>query len=119
MGWKNAEKSTVGKDWGEAPTLVEGIPARITLPFPPVRRPFGRWTRAVSAERRWRWRRTRRGTRRWRSVPPIERSGMRWRSANGERVFRRRSGRPGRTDVYTSKRIGYSLGPCLLKRLLN
>lgn len=32
MGWKNAEKNTVGKDWGEAPTLVEGIPARITLP---------------------------------------------------------------------------------------
>jgi hypothetical protein len=34
MGWKNAEKSSVGKDWGEAPSLVEGIPARITLPFP-------------------------------------------------------------------------------------
>ncbi len=33
MGWKNAEKSTVGKDWGQAPTLVEGIPARITLPL--------------------------------------------------------------------------------------
>jgi hypothetical protein len=33
MGWKNPEKSTVGKDWGEAPTLVEGVPARITLPF--------------------------------------------------------------------------------------
>ena len=33
MGWKNPEKSTVGKDWGRAPTLVEGIPARITLPF--------------------------------------------------------------------------------------
>jgi hypothetical protein len=34
MGWKNAEKTTVGKDWGEAPSLVEGIPARITLPVP-------------------------------------------------------------------------------------
>jgi hypothetical protein len=33
MGWKNAEHSTVGKDWGEAPTVVEGIPAKITLPF--------------------------------------------------------------------------------------
>ena len=33
MGWKNLEKSTVGKDWGEAPTIVEGIPARITLPY--------------------------------------------------------------------------------------
>ena len=34
MGWKNPEKSTVGKDWGTAPTRVEGIPARITLPLP-------------------------------------------------------------------------------------
>jgi hypothetical protein len=33
MGWKNPEKSTVGNDWGEAPTMVEGIPARITLPY--------------------------------------------------------------------------------------
>lgn len=34
MGWKNAELTSVGGDWGEAPTLVEGIPARITLPLP-------------------------------------------------------------------------------------
>jgi hypothetical protein len=34
MGWKNPEKSTVGKEWGHAPTRVEGVPARITLPFP-------------------------------------------------------------------------------------
>ena len=34
MGWKNPEHSTVGRDWGEAPTLIEGVPARITLPFP-------------------------------------------------------------------------------------
>ena len=27
-------KTSVGKDWGEAPSLVEGIPARITLPLP-------------------------------------------------------------------------------------
>ena len=33
MGWKNPEKSTVGNDWGESPTMVEGIPARITLPY--------------------------------------------------------------------------------------
>ncbi len=32
MGWKNAEKSTVGRDWGQAPTLVEGIRATIALP---------------------------------------------------------------------------------------
>ncbi len=35
MGWKNAEKTTVGNDWGKAPSLVEGIPARITLPLSP------------------------------------------------------------------------------------
>lgn len=34
MGWKNPEKSSVGRDWGKAPSLVEGIPARITLPYP-------------------------------------------------------------------------------------
>jgi hypothetical protein len=34
MGWKNPEKTSVGKNWGEAPSLVEGIPARITLPLP-------------------------------------------------------------------------------------
>jgi hypothetical protein len=32
MGWKNAEKTTVGRDWGKAPSLVEGIAATITLP---------------------------------------------------------------------------------------
>ena len=32
MGWKNEQKNTVGSDWGIAPTLVEGIPATITLP---------------------------------------------------------------------------------------
>jgi Carbohydrate binding domain len=37
MGWKNAEKSTVGRDWGTAPSLVEGIPATITLPVPAAR----------------------------------------------------------------------------------
>ena len=34
MGWKNKEMSTVGKDWGHAPSLVEVIPATITLPKP-------------------------------------------------------------------------------------
>jgi hypothetical protein len=29
-----AEKGYVVKDWGQAPSLVEGIPARITLPLP-------------------------------------------------------------------------------------
>jgi hypothetical protein len=30
MKWKNAEKSSVGRDWGSAPSLVEGIPANIS-----------------------------------------------------------------------------------------
>jgi hypothetical protein len=32
--WKNAEKTSVGRDWGKAPSLVEGISARITLSRP-------------------------------------------------------------------------------------
>lgn len=32
MGWKDAEHTTVGRDWGKAPSLVEGVPATITLP---------------------------------------------------------------------------------------
>ena len=34
MQWKNSEHSSVGRNWGNAPSLVEGIPARITLPLP-------------------------------------------------------------------------------------
>lgn len=37
MGWKNPEHTTVGRDWGQAPTLVEGIPARLVLPAPAAR----------------------------------------------------------------------------------
>lgn len=37
MGWKNAEKSTVGREWGRAPALVEGIAANLTLPVPAAR----------------------------------------------------------------------------------
>ena len=32
MGWKNPEKSTVGSDWGQAPSLIDCISADITLP---------------------------------------------------------------------------------------
>jgi hypothetical protein len=32
MGWKNAEKTTVGRDWGKGPVLVEGPAAKIALP---------------------------------------------------------------------------------------
>jgi hypothetical protein len=37
MGWKNPEHTTLGRDWGRAPTLVEGVSALITLPAPPGR----------------------------------------------------------------------------------
>ncbi len=32
MKWKSAAHDSVGRDWGKAPSLVEGVPARITLP---------------------------------------------------------------------------------------
>lgn len=32
MQWKNAEKTTVSRDWGKAPSLVEGIAATIQFP---------------------------------------------------------------------------------------
>lgn len=32
MVWKNAERTSVGRDWGTAPTLCEGVPARLSLP---------------------------------------------------------------------------------------
>jgi hypothetical protein len=32
MGWKNAPKTSVGRDWGKAPVLVEGPAAKIELP---------------------------------------------------------------------------------------
>ena len=34
MGWKDPEHTSVGRHWGEAPTLAEGIPARIEFPAP-------------------------------------------------------------------------------------
>jgi hypothetical protein len=34
MGWKNPEKSTVGKDWGKAPSLVEVVPAAVRFSRP-------------------------------------------------------------------------------------
>ena len=33
MIWKDARRDSVGKDWGHAPALVEGIPAMIVLPL--------------------------------------------------------------------------------------
>jgi len=32
MQWKSSSEESVGRDWGVAPTLLEGIPAAITLP---------------------------------------------------------------------------------------
>jgi len=41
MGWKEVPgyppKSSCGRNWGKPPSLVEGIPAKITLPFPTKR----------------------------------------------------------------------------------
>ena len=37
MRWTSAEKNSVGRNWGEAPTLVEVVPARLTLPIPAAR----------------------------------------------------------------------------------
>jgi len=34
MKWKNPEKTSVGRDWGSPPSLVEGIPANITFVKP-------------------------------------------------------------------------------------
>lgn len=34
MGWKDKDKTTVGRDWGRAPVLVECIPARLRVAFP-------------------------------------------------------------------------------------
>lgn len=31
MGWKNAEKSSVGRAWGQAPSRVEGVEAKLTV----------------------------------------------------------------------------------------
>ena len=32
MQWTSERKESVGKNWGKAPSLVEGVPAKITLP---------------------------------------------------------------------------------------
>lgn len=32
--WKSAEKNSVGRNWGKAPTLTAGAAARIALPVP-------------------------------------------------------------------------------------
>ena len=34
MGWKDSSKNTVGRNWGRSPSVVEVIPAEITLPVP-------------------------------------------------------------------------------------
>ncbi|MCS6861406.1 MAG: carbohydrate binding domain-containing protein [Abditibacteriales bacterium] len=37
MGWKSAERNSVGRNWGSPPSLVEGVSARITLPLSAAR----------------------------------------------------------------------------------
>jgi hypothetical protein len=34
MKWKSSAHDSVGRAWGKAPSLVEGVPARLTLPAP-------------------------------------------------------------------------------------
>jgi len=37
MRWKDPQKTSVGRDWGEAPSVVEGISATLTFAVPPRR----------------------------------------------------------------------------------
>lgn len=37
MRWKSPAHDSVGRDWGRAPSRVEGVPAGITLPAPAAR----------------------------------------------------------------------------------
>ena len=37
LKWHNAEKNTVGRDWGRAPSRVEGVPAKLTFARPAAR----------------------------------------------------------------------------------
>lgn len=37
MEWKNSEKSSVGRNWGKAPTLARGVETRVSLPVPASR----------------------------------------------------------------------------------
>ena len=37
MGWKNRDKTTVGRDWGRAPSRVEAVPVTVELPVPAAR----------------------------------------------------------------------------------
>src|SRR5208282_2166798 len=37
MKWKSPARDSVGRNWGKAPSLVEGVPARIILPVPAAR----------------------------------------------------------------------------------
>ncbi|GIX07035.1 MAG: hypothetical protein KatS3mg115_1438 [Candidatus Poribacteria bacterium] len=37
MRWKSPERNSVGRDWGEPPSLIEVVPAEVRLPVPPKR----------------------------------------------------------------------------------
>jgi Carbohydrate binding domain len=50
MKWKSAAKDSVGRNWGKAPSLVEGVPARITLPVPAAG--VGAWALDERGQRR-------------------------------------------------------------------
>ena len=52
MGWKNAEKTSVGRDWGKAPVLVEGPAAKIELPQGEKGGKFKAWALDERGQRR-------------------------------------------------------------------
>jgi len=50
MTWKNAQHDSVGRNWGKAPSLVEGIPATLTFPVAASR--VQAWVLDESGQRR-------------------------------------------------------------------
>jgi hypothetical protein len=48
MKWKDAQKSSVGTDWGHEPSIVEGISAKVGVPF---QKGLQAWTLDVRGKR--------------------------------------------------------------------
>jgi hypothetical protein len=49
MKWHDAEKTTVGQDWGKAPSVVEGVSATVSLP---AKHPWKAWALDERGQRR-------------------------------------------------------------------
>ena len=90
MGWKDAARSTVGRDWGRPPSLVEPVPATIRVPcgaVMPLLYPLderGQRNRGVPATAAGPARRSSTSAR------PTTRSGTRSTTRAGNRVLNRR-----------------------------